>query len=168
MNRNYTREDYMKIIEHVKAKVPNASITTDIIVGFPGETEEDFEETLDLVKKVKYDNAFTFIYSIRKGTPAAEITEQVPDDVKHDRFNRLLKELHKSVRENNYKLKDTVVTVLVEGESKNDDSILMGRTRTGKAVNFEGPKELIGKFIDVKITNPRTFSLYGEVVVRGE
>jgi len=168
MRRFYTTSEFKESVAAFRTAFPSLTLATDIIVGFPGETEEDFEETLDLVKKVKYDNAFTFIYSIRKGTPAAEITEQVPDDVKHDRFNRLLKELHKSVRENNYKLKDTVVTVLVEGESKNDDSILMGRTRTGKAVNFEGPKELIGKFIDVKITNPRTFSLYGEVVVRGE
>ncbi|RKD27714.1 tRNA-i(6)A37 thiotransferase enzyme MiaB [Caminicella sporogenes DSM 14501] len=164
MNRKYTREKYLKLIEEIRKAVPDISITTDIIVGFPGETEEDFKETLDLVEKVGYDNAFTFIYSIRKGTPAANMKEQVPDEIKHERFNRLLEVLHKSVKEKNHALKNKVLEVLIEGTSKNDDNILMGRTRTNKVVNFKGPKELIGKFAHVKITEPKNFSLYGELI----
>lgn len=164
MNRKYTREQYLKLVEDAKAAVPDISITTDIIVGFPGETEEDFEDTLDLVDRIGYDNSFTFIYSIRKGTPAAEMENQIPEDVKHMRFNRLLKILHRGIKERNLELKDRVVEVLVEGVSKNDESILMGRTRTNKVVNFDGPRDLIGELCNVKITKPRNFSLYGELV----
>ncbi len=164
MNRKYTREQYLKLVEDAKAAVPDISITTDIIVGFPGETEEDFENTLDLVERIGYDNSFTFIYSIRKGTPAAEMENQIPEDVKHMRFNRLLKILHRGIKERNLELKDRVVEVLVEGVSKNDESILMGRTRTNKVVNFDGPRDLIGELCNVKITKPRNFSLYGELV----
>ena len=164
MNRKYTREQYLKLVEDAKAAVPDISITTDIIVGFPGETEEDFEDTLDLVERIGYDNSFTFIYSIRKGTPAAEMENQIPEDVKHMRFNRLLKILHRGIKERNLELKDRVVEVLVEGVSKNDESILMGRTRTNKVVNFDGPRDLIGELCNVKITKPRNFSLYGELV----
>ncbi|WP_459195400.1 tRNA (N6-isopentenyl adenosine(37)-C2)-methylthiotransferase MiaB [Wukongibacter baidiensis] len=163
MNRKYTREQYLKLVNDAKAAVPGISVTTDIIVGFPGETEEDFEDTLDLVKEVKYDNSFTFIYSIRKGTPAAEMEEQVPDDVKHKRFNRLLEVLNKGVADRNSELQDKVVEVLVEGVSKNDESVLTGRTRTSKVVNFVGSKDLIGKLCNIKITQPRTFSLFGEL-----
>lgn len=164
MNRKYTREQYLKLVEDAKAAVPDISITTDIIVGFPGETEEDFEDTLDLVERIGYDNSFTFIYSIRKGTPAAEMENQIPEDVKHMRFNRLLKILHRGIKERNLELKGRVVEVLVEGVSKNDESILMGRTRTNKVVNFDGPRDLIGELCNVKITKPRNFSLYGELV----
>ncbi|SKC73175.1 tRNA (N6-isopentenyl adenosine(37)-C2)-methylthiotransferase MiaB [Maledivibacter halophilus] len=164
MNRKYTKEKYLEIVEEIKKQIPNISITTDIIVGFPGETEEDFEDTLDLVKKVKYDNSFTFIYSIRKGTPAAKMEDQVPEDVKHHRFNRLLKLMHQSAEESNFEYKDKIVEVLVEGVSKNDENILMGRTRTNKVVNFDGSNDLIGKFCNVKITKPKNFSLYGELV----
>lgn len=164
MNRKYSKEKYLELVEEVKKQIPYISITTDIIVGFPGETEEDFEHTLDLVKKVKYDNSFTFIYSIRKGTPAAKMEEQVPDEVKHERFNKLLKLMHKSVKESNLEYKDRIVEVLVEGPSKNDENILMGRTRTNKVVNFDGPKDLIGKLCNIKITKPKNFSLYGELV----
>ncbi len=164
MNRKYTREQYLKLVEDAKAAVPDISITTDIIVGFPGETEEDFEDTLDLVERIGYDNSFTFIYSIRKGTPSAEMENQIPEDVKHMRFNRLLKILHRGIKERNLELKDRVVEVLVEGVSKNDESILMGRTRTNKVVNFDGPRDLIGELCNVKITKPRNFSLYGELV----
>lgn len=166
MNRKYTREQYLKLVDDAKKAVPGISITTDIIVGFPGETEEDFEDTLDLVKKVKYDNSFTFIYSIRKGTPAAEIEEQVPEDVKHNRFNRLLDVLNKGVAERNSDLQDKAVEVLVEGVSKNDENVLTGRTRTNKVINFNGSKDLIGKLCNIKITEPRTFSLFGELTDR--
>ena len=164
MNRKYTKEQYLKLVESVKAVVPGASITTDVIVGFPGESDEDFNHTLDLVERIKYDGAFTFIYSIRKGTPAAKMEEQVPDDIKHERFNKLLEILNSGVKERNFSLKDEVVEVLVEGVSKNDENILMGRTRTNKVVNFDGAKDLIGKLCHVKITKPRNFSLYGELV----
>jgi tRNA-2-methylthio-N6-dimethylallyladenosine synthase len=164
MNRKYTKEQYLKLVEDIKKAVPNISITTDIIVGFPGETEKDFIDTLDVVEKVKYDNAFTFIYSIRKGTPAAKMEDQIPDDVKHERFNRLLEILHKGVEEQNAKLKDQIVEVLVEGTSKNDDDVLMGRTRTNKVVNFKGSKDLIGEILKVKVTNPKKFSLFGELL----
>lgn len=164
MNRHYSKEQYLELVQTLKREIPNVAITTDIIVGFPGETEEDFEETLDLVKKVAYDSAFTFLYSIREGTPAAKIKEQVPDDVKHDRFNRLLDVLNKIVYEKNLSLKGHVFDVLVEGESKNDKEKLMGRTETNKLVNFHGPKHLIGTIAKVKITEPKTFSLNGEFI----
>ena len=164
MNRKYTREQYLKWIEDIKDTIPNVTITTDLIVGFPGETEEDFNDTLDLVEKVKYDGAFTFIYSIRKGTPAAEMDEHVPDDIKHERFNRLLEVLNKGVKENNQILLNETVEVLVEGVSKNDENILMGRTRTNKVVNFPGSKDLIGQIVHINITEPKNFSLYGELI----
>ncbi len=164
MNRKYTREQYLKLVKEAKSAVPDISITTDFIVGFPGETEDDIGQTIDLVEKVKYDNSFTFIYSIRKGTPAAEMEEQVPEDVKHKRFNRLLEALNKGIKERNLELKDKAVEVLVEGVSKNDENILTGRTRTNKVVNFDGPKDLIGNLCKVKITDPKTFSLYGELI----
>src|SRR5699024_7526292 len=122
MNRKYTKEDYLAKIEKVKSIIPNISITTDIIVGFPSETEEDFNETLDLVEKVKYDSAFTFLYSIREGTQAAKMEEQIPYEVKHQRFQRLLDKLYVVMYDNNLKYKDKVVEVLVEGTSKNDDT----------------------------------------------
>jgi len=164
MNRKYTKEKYLELVSSIKDEIPNISITTDIIVGFPGETESDFEDTLDIVRKVEYDSAFTFIYSIRKGTPAAEIKEQVPEEVKHERFNRLLEVLHPIVKRKNYLLKDQILEVLVEGESKNNENILTGRTRTNKVVNFQGNKDLVGKLVKVKITQPKNFSLSGVLV----
>ncbi|WZL74949.1 tRNA (N6-isopentenyl adenosine(37)-C2)-methylthiotransferase MiaB [Clostridiaceae bacterium 35-E11] len=164
MNRHYSKEQYLELVQILKREVPDVAITTDIIVGFPGETEEDFEETLDLIRTVEYDSAFTFLYSIRKGTPAAKIIEQVPDDVKHDRFNRLLDVLNKIVYEKNLNLKDHVFDVLVEGQSKNDKKKLMGRTETNKLVNFDGSKDLIGTIAKIKITEPKTFSLNGKLM----
>lgn len=165
MNRKYTKDDYLKLVDLIKKHIPNVAITTDIIVGFPGETEEDFLETLDLVKKVRYDSAFTFIYSIRKGTPAAEYADQIPEEVKHDRFNRLIEVVNKIIEEKNMEYKDTVVEVLVEEVSKTDETKLTGRTRTGKLVHFTSDnKELVGKFVNVKITEPRNFILIGELV----
>ncbi|QXM07480.1 tRNA (N6-isopentenyl adenosine(37)-C2)-methylthiotransferase MiaB [Crassaminicella indica] len=164
MNRHYTKEKYLELVNALKKEIPNITITTDIIVGFPGETEEDFEETLDLIKKVEYDSAFTFIYSIREGTPAAKFEDQVPDHIKHERFERLLAVLNPIVAEKNSKFKDHVVEVLAEGYSKTDKTKLMGRTRTNKLVNFTGPKDCIGKLVKVKITEPKTFSLNGEFI----
>ncbi|MBB6216695.1 tRNA-2-methylthio-N6-dimethylallyladenosine synthase [Anaerosolibacter carboniphilus] len=161
MNRHYTKEQYLDLVQRLRKAVPDISITTDIIVGFPGETEEDFLETLDLVQQVEYDAAFTFLYSVREGTPAAKYEEQVPDDIKHQRFNKLLDTLNGIVGRKNALLKDQTVEVLVEGESKSDSSKLMGRSRTNKLVNFSGSKDIIGKIVHVKITDPKTFSLNG-------
>lgn len=161
MKRRYTKESYLNLIEKIKYHIPDISITTDIIVGFPGETEEDFNHTLDIVKKVRFDSAFTFLYSIREGTPAAEIKKQIPYDVKHERFERLLDIQEYIGRENNLLCKDEVVEVLVDSESKNDKSKMSGRSRTNKLVNFPGNKDLIGKIVYVKITDPQTWSLNG-------
>lgn len=165
MNRHYTREDYLKIVEDIKREIPDVGISTDIIVGFPGETEEDFDETISLVEKVEYDSAFTFLYSIREGTPAAKYEDQVPEDVKHKRFDRLLNVLNPIIAKNNKKLEGKVLKVLVEGTSKTNKERLMGRTETSKLVNFSGDTSLIGQIVDVKITTAKTFSLDGEIVL---
>lgn len=164
MNRKYTKEQYIDLVNKIKKEIPDIAITTDIIVGFPGETDEDFENTLDLVSKVQFDSAFTFIYSKRKGTPAFEYKNQVPEDIKHQRFNRLVELLNTISHARNLEYKDKTVEILVEGISKNDDSKLMGRTRTGKLVNFKGGDISIkGKLVNVKITEPQTWSLLGEL-----
>ena len=164
MNRNYTRENYLDIVKKIKEAIPGVALTTDIIIGFPGETEEDFMETLRLVEEVKYDSAYTFIYSRRKYTPADRMKEQVPEDVKHERFNRLVEAVNKNSIEINKSYQDQVVEILVEGKSKNNDEYLQGRTRTGKTVNFPGDEVLVGKLVQVKITKARSFSLMGELV----
>lgn len=165
MNRHYDREKYLSIIEKIKKEIPGVAITTDIIVGFPGESEEDFEETLDMIKEVEYDSAFTFIYSRRKYTPADMMLNQVDDSVKHERFNRLVEVVNEICAKKNLEYEGKCVEVLVEGPSKNDDNKLMGRTRTGKLVNFTGSKDSIGKFVNVKITKASSFSLKGEEVL---
>ncbi len=164
MNRKYTREYYLELVEKIRKAIPDISITTDIIVGFPGETDEDFEETLDLVKKVRYDSAFTFLYSKREGTIAAKKENQVPEEIKHERFQKLLDTLYPIFYEQNAKYENRVVEVLVEEVSKNNKEVLSGRTRTGKLVHFKGDKSLIGKFVNVKITNPKTFTLEGFII----
>lgn len=164
MNRKYTREDYLLVVEKLREEIPNIAITTDIIVGFPGETEQDFQDTLDLIKEVKFDSAFTFLYSIREGTPAAEMELQIDDDIKNARFKRLLDTLNPIVHENSLKLKDTVQRVLVEEVSKNNDAMLSGRNESGKSIHFKGDKDLIGRLVDVKITTVNTWSLQGDVV----
>jgi tRNA-2-methylthio-N6-dimethylallyladenosine synthase len=164
MNRLYDRKEYLALVDKIKANLPGVSITTDIIIGFPGETEEDFEQTLSLCREVRYDTAFTFIYSRRNNTPADKMSEQIDDKVKHDRFNRLVEEINKISAEKNKEYLGQIVEVLVEGPSKNDDSKLMGRTRTGKLVNFTGEAESIGKLLKVKITKALSFSLNGEKV----
>ena len=164
MNRNYTREDYLALVELIKKEIPGVSITTDIIVGFPGETEEDFLDTLDLAKKVQYDSAFTFIYSRRNNTPADMMLNQVPDEDKHQRFDRLVKTINESVISKNKAFEGKVVEVLVEGPSKNDETKLMGRTRNGKLVNFTGENVKAGDLVNVNIVRAQPFSLIGEVV----
>lgn len=164
MNRKYTREDYLDKIEKIKNTVEDLSITTDIIVGFPGETEEDFKETLALVKEVQFDSAFTFLYSIREGTKAANMDEQIPDDVKHRRFQELLDILHPIGLKSNQKLIGKELEVLVEDISKNDPEKLNGRTRNNKLVHFKGNKDIIGTIAKVRIDDVKTFTLEGSLV----
>jgi len=164
MNRKYTKEQYLELVDKIKSSIEGVALTTDIIVGYPGETEEDFEDTLDVVKRVRYDMAYTFLYSKRTGTPAANKKEQVPEDVKKERFERLLEIQNRISRENNEKLLNAEVEVLVEGVSKTNKDVLSGRTRTNKIVNFKGNEELIGKLVKVKINKVQTWSLEGTLV----
>ena len=164
MNRKYTKEDYLLIIKKLKEAVPNIAITTDIIVGFPGETEEDFNETLELVKEVEYDSAFTFLYSIREGTRAAKMENQIDDKVKHARFQKLSDLLNDISLGKNEKLLGETFEVLVEEVSKNNPEVLTGRTRSNKLVHFKGDKSLIGTMVNVKIENAKTFTLEGNIV----
>ncbi len=168
MNRIYTREQYLQVVEKLRAAVPGITMSTDIIVGFPGETEEDFEETLDLVRTVRYDSAFTFLYSIRKGTPAENFEDQIPEEVKHERFNRLVELVNQISAEKNAAYTGRVEKVLVEGPDKNGKGILAGRTDGFKLVNFPGSKDLIGQIVDVEITAGKTFSLEGRLAGKGD
>lgn len=163
MNRKYDREKYMNIVGKLRAAVPEITMSTDIIVGFPGETEEDFEDTISLVKEVKYDSAFTFMYSMRKGTPAAEYEDQVPDDVKHERFDRLVEAVNAESMRKNEAYKGRIEKVLVDGISKKDSGMLTGRTEGFKLVDFAGSEELTGQIVDVEITQGKTFSLRGKI-----
>mgnify|MGYP000855466951 CR=1 FL=1 len=163
MNRNYTKEDYMQIVKKLRLAVPDIAITTDIIVGFPGETEQDFQETIDLIKQVEFDSAFTFIYSKRSGTRAAQMENQIDEEIKKDRLLRLMDIQDKISLKKNIKLRGKILEVLVEGRSKNNPKRLSGRSQTNKLVNFEGSKDLIGKLVNVKITTPRTWSLIGTI-----
>ena len=164
MNRHYDTEKYMSIVNKLREICPDISISTDIIVGFPGETEEDFEKTLDIVKAVRYDSAFTFLYSPRKGTPAARYEDQIPEDVKHKRFDRLVDAINEISIEKNKTYVGKTYDVLVEGLSKNDDTTFGGRTDDFKLVNFSSEKsaeEIIGTTVKVLITDSKTFSLDG-------
>ncbi len=167
MNRHYDREKYLGLVKRLKEAVPGITISTDIIVGFPGETEEDFQETLSLVKEVEYDSAFTFLYSIRKGTPAAEYDDQIPEDVKHDRFNRLVELINEISSEKNMAYEGRLEEVLVEGAAKSGENIYSGRTDGFKLVNFYSEEDLTGDMARVRITRGKTFSLEGRLV-RGE
>lgn len=164
MNRHYTREQYIELAKTIRREIPDVTFSTDIIVGFPGETEEDFNETLELVKEVQYDAAFTFIYSRRNHTPADKMENQISEEIKHDRFNRLVEIVNAGIAKGNKEAEGKVYEILVEGSSKNDDSKLTGRTRNGRLVNFEGGQELIGELVDVKIVKANSFSLVGELL----
>lgn len=164
MNRKYTREQYLAIIEKLRSAYPQIAITTDIIVGFPGETDQDFSDTLDLIKQVGYDSVFTYLFSVRKGTPAAHYEDQVAESLKHKRFDALVEAIHK-IQEVKYKnYLDKTVLVLVEGPSRTNPYTFTGRTDSFKVVNFEGRQEWLGEIVPVKITNTQTFNLYGEVL----
>ena len=164
MNRRYTREAYLELVRKLREVDPDIAISTDIIVGFPGETDEEFEETLTLCEEVRYDSAFTFLYSIRKGTPAAKYENQVPEDIKHERFNRLVDAINRISAEKNAEYVGRIEKVLVDGPSKTNSKTYGGRTETFKLVNFKGSPEMIGQIVDVKIIASNTFSLEGEVV----
>lgn len=164
MNRKYTKEQYLNLVQKMKEKIPGVVFSTDIIVGFPGETEQDFKDTLDVVEKVNFEQVFMFIYSRRVGTPADKMEDQIPEEVKHERFNRLKQLADSKVEKNNEKYLNTIQKLLVEGTSKTNENILTGRTDTNKVVNFEGSKEVIGKIVDVKITKDHIWYLEGEVV----
>ena len=163
MNRKYTKEQYLALVEKMKARIPGIVLSTDIIVGFPGETEEDFEDTLDVVSKVHFEQVYMFIYSRRVGTPADKMENQVPDEVKHERFDRLKKLAESQIAGNNQKYVNTIQKVLVEGKSKTNENMLTGRTETNKVVNFEGTDDMIGKIINLKIVSEHMWYLKGEV-----
>lgn len=163
MNRRYTKADYLAKIKRVKEKIPDISLSTDVIVGFPTETNEDFEHTLDVIRRVEFDSIFSFIYSRREGTPAAKLDFVLTNEEIHKNFNRLLEVQNEISLRKNKAYVGGVQLVLVDGESKNDPEMLTGRTESGKAVNFRANKCLIGQYVRVKITEAKTWSLNGEL-----
>lgn len=163
MNRGYTREHYLQLSERIRQRIPGVAITTDFIVGFPGESEEDFGDTMDMVEKVRFDAAFTFLYSQRSGTQAAEMKEQISPEDKRERLLRLNMAQYRIATEINLAREGKEEEVLVEGPSKTNALKLTGRTRSNRIVIFSGPESLIGHIIHVRITEARTFSLFGEL-----
>ena len=164
MNRKYTKEQYLNLVEKMKKEIPNVTFSTDIIVGFPGETDEEFEDTLDVVEKVNFEQVYMFIYSRRVGTPGDKMPNQVPEEIKHKRFDRLKELVESQIEENNQKYVGTIQKVLVEGTSKNNPNMLTGRTDSNKVVIFEGDKELINKIIDLKIVSEHMWYLKGCII----
>lgn len=162
MNRRYDFKKYIGIVDYIREKMPDATITSDIIVGFPSETEEDFEDTLNALRRARFDMIFSFIYSPRKGTPAAEM-EQVPDEIKSARFERLLSVQNEISLASNKLLEGKILRVLCDGESKNDSTVINGRTEGGKIVFFDGDSSLKGQFLNIEIERGDTFALYGKV-----
>lgn len=163
MNRKYTKEQYLELVDKMKRKIPDLSLTTDIIVGFPGETEEDFEDTLDVVKKVGFEQVFMFIYSRRRGTVADEMKNQIPEDIKHKRFDRLKELVEKQIEENNDKYVGTIQKILIDGKSKNNENKLSGRTTSNKVVIIDADESYINKSINVKIVENCKWYLRGEI-----
>ena len=164
MNRKYTKEHYLELVDKIRDRLPDVSITTDIIVGFPGETEEDFEETLDIVRRVRYDSAFTFIYSKRTGTPAAGMEDQIPEDVIKARFDRLLKEVQTISAEKAGALTGQTLPVLIEEKNEQDASLVTGRLSNNSVVHLPGTEDMIGKIVDVKLLECKGFYYMGECV----
>ena len=164
MNRHYTKESYLKTLNELKETVPGISVTTDIIVGFPGETEEDFMETMDLVEKAQFEGAFTFVFSKREGTPAAKFEDSTPEEEKKQRLYMLNEKINAGYLKGNERFVGETVKVLVDGVSKYDDTVLAGYSEHNKLVNFKGDKSLIGKIVSVKITLAKTWFLMGEAV----
>lgn len=166
MNRKYTKEQYLSLVDKIREAIPDVLFSTDIIVGFPEETEEDFEDTLDVVKKVNFEQVFMFIYSRRTGTPADRMKNQIPEEIKHIRFDRLKKLFEGQVEENIKKYVGTTQEILIEGTSKNNEKMLTGRTKSNKVVVLEGPKSLIGQVIEVKIISEHKWYLKGEKIFK--
>ena len=165
MGRRYTKEEYLELFHKMKEQIPNVAITTDIIVGFPGETEEDFKDTLDIVEECQFDGAYTFIFSPREGTPASLMKDETPLKEKEERLYRLNERVNYYSKQNNEKLLGKVVSVLVLGISEKDSTKIYGYTDTMKLVNIKAPTDTIGEIIDVKITDAKSFSLDGELVI---
>ena len=163
MNRKYTKEQYLNLVEKMRMKIPNLTLSTDIIVGFPGETDKEFEDTLDVVRKVKFEQVYMFIYSRRVGTPGDKMPNQIPEEIKHKRFNKLKELVENQIEENNQKYVGTIQKVLVEGTSKNNKDMLTGRTDSNKVVIFKGSKDLINQMIDLKIVSEHMWYLKGEI-----
>lgn len=163
MNRKYTKEQYLELVDKMRKKIPNVVFSTDIIVGFAGEEEADFEDTLDVVRKVKFEQVYMFIYSIRAGTPGAKMQNQVPEEIKHQRFDKLKQLVESQMEENNQKYVGTTQEVLVEGKSKNNDDMLSGRTNSNKVVIFEGTEDLIHQTIKLKIISEHMWYLKGKI-----
>lgn len=163
MNRHYDIEKYMSIIKKLKAKNPGIVLTTDIIVGFPGETDEDFEKTLDVIREVEYDSVYSFIFSPRKGTPAYEMQDQIPDEIKKIRFEKLTEVQNEISKAKNEAMIGKTIKALVDGKSKNNDQIYTSRTEGNKIIHFESDKDYTGQFIKLKITRADTFALFGEI-----
>ena len=164
MNRKYTREQYLELALRIRREIPDAAITTDIIVGFPGETNEDVDDTIDIVKQVKYDNAFTFIYSKRTGTPAATFETKLSDEeVKHN-FDRLLKVVQETAHAQSARFNDTDQRVLVESLNEQDETLVTGRMSNNTLVHFEGGEELIGQFVDVHLDECKGFYFIGHMI----
>lgn len=164
MGRRYTSSDYLKLVKEMKEKIPGLGLSTDIIVGFPNESEEQFQDTLKLVDEVKYDSAFTFIYSPRRGTPAAKMEDTITYETKSKRFKELVKHLEVSISESSNNMVGNVYKVLVDGVSKGDDGMYSGYTESNKLVHFKGDETMVGKIINVKISESHVYSLIGEVV----
>ena len=167
MNRKYTREAYIALAEKIRERIPGIAITTDIIVGFPGETDVDFGDTLSLVKRLRFDSAFTFVYSPRSGTQAAEMPDQVDEALRTERIMELVALQNKITEERNREYEGKTTQVLVEGISTRNPGHVCGRTSTSKMVNFEGGADLIGHFVDVKITRGKKTTLFGTLVEEG-
>ena len=163
MNRRYTKEQFLELVQKMRDRIPNVTFSTDIIVGFPGETEEDFEETLDVVRKADFEQIYMFIYSRRIGTRADKMENQVPEEIKHARFDRLKNLYESTIQKHNEKYVGTVQKILVEGTSKNNPNTYTGRLECNKVVNFKGCPEIVGKIIDVKIVADHTWYLEGEM-----
>ncbi|MFV0579501.1 MAG: tRNA (N6-isopentenyl adenosine(37)-C2)-methylthiotransferase MiaB [Fusobacterium ulcerans] len=164
MNRGYTKEQYIALAEKIKERIPGVALTADIIVGFPGETEEDFLDTLDVVKRIQFENSFMFMYSIRQGTKAAEMNEQIDSEVKKERLQRLIEVQNSCSLAESETYMGKTVRILVEGESRKNKDVLTGRTSTNKIVLFKGDKALEGTFVNVKIYDCKTWTLYGDIV----
>jgi tRNA-2-methylthio-N6-dimethylallyladenosine synthase len=166
MHRAYTAEKYVELVQRIRQARKGIAITTDIIVGFPGETEEDYKQTQDLVEETKFDNAFVFRYSPRRDTPAAEMPDQIPEQIKEQRNQDLLRVVNQSTRRSGERLVGRIVEVLCEGPSKTNPTRLMGRTRTNKIVVFDGNEKLIGEIIDIQVQRANGFSLYGAPLLK--